>query len=461
MVAFRAASCGANAGSGPRKEGLMRSRAWALSAGVLLCGLGVVVGQEEGCVTPCAVFAGPDPSGHATVDLPTPDGGPITVFQSDVPLQITECGALPDCNLAVFVPSSPVATPARVTFSPNLCPQTGLPTTLRFTVEGHSGSYPTLVARDVSSAVVDVGSVPPGAPLDIELSHPAGIASVDILGTEICVLQICWGCCAFDCELVADYLSTPSGTQLPVVTFGRITVHSAVEGATTELLDVSGCGDGGTMGVGILSSKLVVASPPATIEIEGACADGQLPVVVVVTMKSDNGELRALDASGAVRDTADLSLGVPPPALPANVFRNWELEYSGGIAKIEVYGTQHCVTRVCWWCPASAPRFVRGDCNADGKINIADAVMLLNYMFLKGPPCSCADAGDVDDLGSHNVTDAIRILCWLFSSTCLPPSPPTPVDGSGVPSGTYDSARSCGVDPTADILDCKSFATCP
>jgi len=49
-------------------------------------------------------------------------------------------------------------------------------------------------------------------------------------------------------------------------------------------------------------------------------------------------------------------------------------------------------------CPAAAQaRFVRGDANADGEVNLSDSVATLQYLFLGGGAPSCLEAADADD----------------------------------------------------------------
>jgi hypothetical protein len=93
------------------------------------------------------------------------------------------------------------------------------------------------------------------------------------------------------------------------------------------------------------------------------------------------------------------------------------------------------------------PNFGRGDCNADGGFNIADAIFTLAALFSGGPAGPCLDACDSNGDGSVNIADAIFALAALFSGG-PPPSDPGPTD--------------CGVDvDDSDTLDCASFPPCP
>ena len=96
--------------------------------------------------------------------------------------------------------------------------------------------------------------------------------------------------------------------------------------------------------------------------------------------------------------------------------------------------------------PPAGPTFGRGDCNADGSFNIADAIFLLAALFSGGQAGTCTDSCDSNDDGSVNIADAIFALAALFSGGASPASP---------------SPGTCGEDPTADSIDCASFAPCP
>lgn len=83
--------------------------------------------------------------------------------------------------------------------------------------------------------------------------------------------------------------------------------------------------------------------------------------------------------------------------------------------------------------PIASPfeRFIRGDADANGKIEITDAVRVLEYLFLGIPPgLPCLEAADVDNDGLINITDPIRILDFQFIGTF--PEIPPPFPGCGV-----------------------------
>ena len=88
--------------------------------------------------------------------------------------------------------------------------------------------------------------------------------------------------------------------------------------------------------------------------------------------------------------------------------------------------------------PPSPRGFVRGDANGDSKVDISDAVQILQVLFA-GAESNCDDALDANDSGDVNIADAIFVLSYLFANGAPIPEPfPEP-----------------GVDPTEDALGCK------
>jgi hypothetical protein len=75
------------------------------------------------------------------------------------------------------------------------------------------------------------------------------------------------------------------------------------------------------------------------------------------------------------------------------------------------------------------PRFVRGNCDGEGGINITDGIALLNFLFLGGKKPGCLEACNADDDGQLNITDGIAILNFLFLGGRAP-EPPYPGCGN-------------------------------
>ncbi|MBI4602716.1 MAG: fibronectin type III domain-containing protein [Planctomycetes bacterium] len=93
------------------------------------------------------------------------------------------------------------------------------------------------------------------------------------------------------------------------------------------------------------------------------------------------------------------------------------------------------------------PTFHRGDADNNGTLQLTDALRVLGFLFLGQVAPTCMKAGDADDNGTLQLTDALRILGFLFLGQ-VPPAPPGP------------PGEACGEDPTADSLDCLTYTSC-
>ncbi len=58
--------------------------------------------------------------------------------------------------------------------------------------------------------------------------------------------------------------------------------------------------------------------------------------------------------------------------------------------------------------------FLRGDANSSGKVDISDAVFVLQFLFLGGAAPDLADAADANDDGTLDLSDSVAILMALF-----------------------------------------------
>lgn len=86
----------------------------------------------------------------------------------------------------------------------------------------------------------------------------------------------------------------------------------------------------------------------------------------------------------------------------------------------------------------SRERFVRGDVDYNGRLNLTDCIVLLRQLFQGGEPPSCRQAADSNDDGHVNLTDVIYSLSFLFRN------------GEAIP----DPSSLCDTDKTPDDLDC-------
>ncbi len=94
--------------------------------------------------------------------------------------------------------------------------------------------------------------------------------------------------------------------------------------------------------------------------------------------------------------------------------------------------------------------FHRGDGDDNGEVQLTDAIRILAFLFQGGPAPVCMDAADADNNNEVQLTDAIRILAFLFQGG-PPPATPGP------------DTEPCGPDPEDpnDPLDCAEYNSCP
>jgi len=118
----------------------------------------------------------------------------------------------------------------------------------------------------------------------------------------------------------------------------------------------------------------------------------------------------------------------------------------------------------CQVCIKDKERFHRGDCNfmpgmdmGNMSVDIADAAAVVSSLFGIGDwkfVPMCPNACDCNDDGRIDLADAICILQFLFRGGNFPPAP-----GPGF--STTDPDIPADVDPTPDKLTCPGGANCP
>jgi hypothetical protein len=95
----------------------------------------------------------------------------------------------------------------------------------------------------------------------------------------------------------------------------------------------------------------------------------------------------------------------------------------------------------------SREAYRRGDANVDGTVNVADAVFILEFLFLDGRTLPCADAGDTNNDNELDIADPVYLLSYIFLNGVAPEAP---------------GPEECGTDPDAlpSSLGCESYDKC-
>jgi hypothetical protein len=99
--------------------------------------------------------------------------------------------------------------------------------------------------------------------------------------------------------------------------------------------------------------------------------------------------------------------------------------------------------------PPPTKKFHRGDADDNGELQLTDAIRILGFLFLGGAAPPCMEAADADDNGELQLTDAIRVLGFLFLGGPPPATPGPPPEA-------------CGSDPagTSADLGCIEYTHC-
>ncbi len=66
---------------------------------------------------------------------------------------------------------------------------------------------------------------------------------------------------------------------------------------------------------------------------------------------------------------------------------------------------------------------IRGDTNGDTKLNLADPIALLAYLFGGAPAPACLPAANASGNGRLDIADAVFLLSYLFGTGSAPPGP--------------------------------------
>ncbi len=94
---------------------------------------------------------------------------------------------------------------------------------------------------------------------------------------------------------------------------------------------------------------------------------------------------------------------------------------------------------------AGLQAYVRGDTNLDSRVDIADPIATVSFLFQGTFALECKDAADVNDDSRLDITDVVYELNYIFRGGPQPEEPFYPL---------------CGTDPTPDLLGCERYYPC-
>ncbi|MFB3787507.1 MAG: C25 family cysteine peptidase [bacterium] len=328
------------------------------------------------CVEAGDVYTAPQ------LDVPMINLGAVAITQAytaaggPVPISVTDCSG--DGRLDVSVPWSEATAvqKARIRLSPNLCG--GLAPQQVEVVLMH-GNYCILTAFDEGGAIVDSAAAAAGPAVQtLTLTSPSGIREIEIDGSEICILRVCWVCRIIgiptptstkverptptptntlvqrptptptrglgekECVEASDVYTTPA-VDIPRVNLGWVEITQALLATGAPVpLSVIDCSGDHQLDISIPWSE-ATAAQKARITFSGNVCRGKAPQFVeVVLLHAASCTLYAYDDANNLVDTATAS--------PDPVVQTLTLGSSSGIRTIEVEGAEICILKICWIC---------------------------------------------------------------------------------------------------------------
>ena len=153
--------------------------------------------------------------------------------------------------------------------------------------------------------------------------------------------------------------------------------------------------------------------------------------------------LQSMELTVKVNDQEGVILASDPAPLPEGVaFPDIEIQlgHLNPVSDLQVYS----VTLVARPVPAPKAEFRRGDSNADGTVDISDAIFTLGWLYLGSQVPSCLEAADTNGDGQHDLSDAVRLILFLFQGEVEPPWP---------------GPSACAV-PEQAFFGCASYSRC-
>lgn len=196
----------------------------------------------------------------------------------------------------------------------------------------------------------------------------------------------------------------------------------------------------GAVAVALKNPDSAMVTAPQSFTFEAFTATSMLPMSgticggaeITVTGSSFHAGVSVMFGTIAATDVTVLDerrlIVLAPQAPEGTTVVTLKLTYGG----ITINGPQFTYTGI---------EFIRGDANGDGSVNIADALLILDFLHGIRPIAAPLDAADVDDNGVINSTDARYLYTYLFGGG---PPPAAPFPNAGL-DPTPDTIVGCGL----------------
>lgn len=217
--------------------------------------------------------------------------------------------------------------------------------------------------------------------------------------------------------LVSNYPETPEdaavqGWSLSVAAEGLALLSATIDGTAAADVDNGGLWDGGFEKTEVIDPEL-----PDNAGLQGAVSAIVLSFTQpIVLPKQGTATVLALTVEALETTEPD----VDPPA--GRLFLRDDLRGAGqpvkNVATVKGGTAEFCglaATSVeVAFPPLSVGSYRTSDGNGDGKIDIADPIYLVNFLFREGPAFPCLEAADANGDEMVDLSDATYVIQYLF-----------------------------------------------
>ena len=257
-----------------------------------------------------------------------------------VPFRIADCND--DGRADLSIPWSEGDAPIRLNMK-GLCPGGTLPTEVRvLLVTDHA------VVNAYGNGGVLVDQAVPGSNYvaqELKVIDAGGIHYVEIVGSQMCLLDVCWECPPEPQEPTGCFvLDVKPRERFGAIDIGGVVVTAAVDGVGGQVaLIADDCDGDGDLDIFVPWSEAAGATQLAEIRFDAPCEEG-----VATSVSLDIGafahdvNLYAYDLSGVLTDSVTLA--------PSSSMQSVVLEAPAGLDRIKLDGAEICLGDICWEC---------------------------------------------------------------------------------------------------------------
>ena len=116
----------------------------------------------------------------------------------------------------------------------------------------------------------------------------------------------------------------------------------------------------------------------------------------------------------------DFTVETPAPSITCILYSGETPDYEPGDDLLALISRLGAARRCAPVTILDSPRLRRGDADGDGGLSLTDAVRVLEFLFLGRRELECADAADSNDDGTVSLSDCVLVLSVLFQGAAPP-----------------------------------------